>query len=557
MINPQNIPEQLNLAEFFLYAQARQHPDRAAIFYGDETITYGQLVDRTDRATAVYKSLGLEPEQRVLLMLPDVPQFASAWLATVKMGGVVSAVNPDLKADEVRYYLNYTRAKLLVCDAITLPTLDEVRASCPHLKHVLVVRGTEGAHPSTSLGMNGTDALGMNGTDALGMNGTDALGMNGTDALGMNGAGLDYDAELARATPDEAFADTHRDDACVWLYTSGSTGFPKAAVHKHRDFVFNALTYALPVVGYCATDICVSVPRLAFGYALGTNLLFPLLAGAATALFREKPTAEKLFEVMKKHRPTVFTGVPTALNQIVNAAGVDGVDFSSLRVAVSAGEALPAELYSKWKERTGVEVLDGIGSAEMFHIFITNHRGDVKLGSLGRVVEGYEAKVCDDDGATLPDGDIGTLWIKGDSMALEYWQQREKSQDTFRGRWCVSADKFRRDPDGYFYFCGRGDDMLKVSGKWLSPLEVENELLKHPSVREAAVISFQDKDGLDKPKAFVALHPGQTGTEELGEALKKQVRDALAPYKAPRLVVFVDALPRSDRGKVLKGALRG
>ncbi len=511
MINPQQIPEQLNLAEFFLYAQARQHPDRAAIYYRDEVITYGQLVEQTDRATHVYKRLGLEPEQRVLLMLPDVPQFASAWLATVKMGGVVSAVNPDLKADEVRYYLNYTRAKILVCDAITLPALEEVRASCPHLKHVLVV----GSGP------------------------------------------LDYDAELARATPDPTFFDTHRDDACVWLYTSGSTGFPKAAVHKHRDFVFNALTYALPLVGYCATDICVSVPRLAFGYALGTNLLFPLLAGGSTALFREKPTAEKLFEMMKKHRPTMFTGVPTALNQIVNAPNVSEVDFSSLRVAVSAGEALPAELYSKWKQRTGVEVLDGIGSAEMFHIFITNRRGDVKLGSLGRVVEGYEAKVCDDDGVTLPDGDIGTLWIKGDSMALEYWQQREKSQDTYRGRWCVSADKFRRDADGYFYFCGRGDDMLKVSGKWLSPLEVENELLKHPAVREAAVISFQDKDGLDKPKAFVALHPGQTGDDALAEVLKKQVRDALAAYKAPRLVVFVDALPRSDRGKVLKGALRG
>jgi benzoate-CoA ligase family protein len=511
-LDPFALPESLNLTEVFLYAQARQHPARPALYFGDQTITYGGLVDLTDRATAVYRKLGLEQEQRVLLMLPDVPQFASAWFAAVKAGGVVSAVNPDLKGEEVRYYLNYTRAKILVCDAITLPALEEVRAECPHLKHVLVVGGA-GKH-------------------------------------------LDYDAELQRATPDPTFAATHKDDTAVWLYTSGSTGFPKAAVHKHHDFVFNALTYALPLVGYCATDICVSVPRLAFGYALGTNLLFPLLAGGATALFREKPTAEKLFEVMKKHRPTLFTGVPTALNQIVNAPGLEAVDFSSLRIALSAGEALPAELYSKWKERTGVEVLDGIGSAEMFHIFITNRRGDVKLGSLGRVVEGYEAKVCDDEGASLPDGEIGTLWIKGDSMALEYWQQHEKSKSTFRGDWCVSADKFRRDDKGYFFFCGRGDDMLKVSGKWLSPVEVENELLKHPAVREAAVISFQDKDGLDKPKAFVALHPGQAASDALGEELKKQVREALAPYKAPRQVVFLDALPRSDRGKVLKGALR-
>ena len=516
-LDPFALPDSLNLTEVFLYAQARTHPTRAALLFGDQTITYGGLVELTDRATAVYRALGLEQEQRVLLMLPDVPQFASAWFAAVKAGAVVSAVNPDLKADEVRYYLNYTRAKILVCDASTVPALNEVRAQCLHLKHVLVV-----GHSATT-----------------------------------GGPTLDYDAELQRATPDSTFAPTHKDDAAVWLYTSGSTGFPKAAVHKHRDFVFNALTYALPLVGYCATDICVSVPRLAFGYALGTNLLFSLLAGGTTALFREKPTAEKLFEVLKKHRPTLFTGVPTALNQIVNAHGVDGVDFSSLRLALSAGEALPAELYTRWKERTGVEVLDGIGSAEMFHIFITNRQGDVKLGSLGRVVEGYEAKVCDDEGNPLPDGDIGTLWIKGDSMALEYWQQHEKSKTTFRGEWCVSADKFRRDEKGYFFFCGRGDEMLKINGKWLSPIEVENELLKHPAVREAAVISFQDKDGLDKPKAFVALHPGQSPSEELGEALKKQVRDALAAYKAPRQVVFLDALPRSDRGKVLKGALRG
>ena len=512
-MNPFALPEELNLTEVFLYRQALIHPARTALYFGDETISYQQLTELTDRATAVYRMLGLEQEQRVLLMLPDVPQFASAWFAAVKAGAVVSAVNPDTKAEEVRYYLNYTRAKILVCDASTLPALEEVRAGCPHLKHVLVV-GAAGRH-------------------------------------------LDYDAELKKATPDPSFAPTHRDDAAVWLYTSGSTGFPKAAVHKHHDFLFNALTYALPLVGYCATDLCISVPRLAFGYALGTNLLFPLLAGGATVLFREKPTAEKLFELLKKHRPTLLTAVPTALNQIVNAPGVEQIDFSSLRVALSAGEALPAELYSKWKERTGVEVLDGIGSAEMFHIFITNRLGDVKVGSLGRVVEGYDARVCDDDGGELPRGEVGTLWIRGDSMALEYWQQHEKSKSTFRGDWCVSADKFREDEHGYFFFCGRGDDMLKVSGKWLSPLEVENELLKHPAVREAAVISFQDKDGLDKPKAFVALHPGQVASDALGEELKQQVRDALAPYKAPRQVVFIDALPRSDRGKVLKGSLRG
>ncbi len=512
-LDPFKLPETLNLADVFLFQQAARQPSAPAIYFEDTVTTYGQLADQTNRVTAVYKGLGLELEQRVLLMLPDVPQFASAWLGVVKAGGVVSAVNPGLKADEVEYYLNYTRAKILVVDAATLPTVDEVRPKCPHLKHVLVV-GEPGRH-------------------------------------------LGYDAELAKVKPDPSFAPTHRDDTCVWLYTSGSTGFPKGAVHKQHDFVFNALTYGLPVIGYSEKDLGLSVPRLAFGYALGSNLLFPLLAGGSCVLFKEKPTPEKLFPLIARHRPTVLTAVPTALNQILNAEGVEKVDFSSFRLAISAGEALPAELYSRWKKRTGVEILDGIGSAEMFHIFITNRLGDVKLGSLGRPVEGYRAKVCDDDGRELPRGEVGTLWVSGDSMALEYWQQHEKSKSTFRGDWCVSADKFQHDDDGYFYFCGRGDDMLKVGGKWLSPVEVENALLQHPAVREAAVIGFKDADGLEKPKAFVALNEGHQAGEGLGEQLKAHVRESLAPFKAPRQVVFLEALPRSDRGKVLKTALRG
>lgn len=512
-MNPAQLPEQLNLAQVFLHAQAAAHPQRPAIYFEDQVITLGQLADATHRASAVFKSLGLQWEQRVLLMLPDVPQFASAWFGAVQAGGVVSAVNPGLKPEELVYYLNYTRAKLVVTEPETAAALAQVRGQCPHLEHVLV----SGAHSSF---------------------------------------GLDYDDALAKATPDATIAATHRDDTCVWLYTSGSTGFPKGAVHKQHDFVFNALTYG-KLLGYQPGDVGLSIPRLAFGYALGTNLLFPLLGGGATALFKDKPTPEKFFELLKKHRPTVLTAVPTALNNILNAPGLADADFSSLRLVISAGEALPAELYQRWKQRTGVEILDGIGSAEMFHIFITNRPGDVKLGSLGRVVEGYEAKVCDEHGVELPRGEIGTLWVRGDSMALEYWQQHDKSKSTFRGDWCVSADKFQHTEDGYFYFCGRGDDMLKIGGRWLSPVEVENVLLQHPAVREAAVVSFKDEDGLDKPRAFVALHAGQAASDALAEAIKAHVRGALEPYKAPRQVRFVDALPRSDRGKVLKTELRG
>jgi benzoate-CoA ligase family protein len=505
-IDPFSMPEEINIADFFLHQQVPKFAHKTAIIFENQHITYAQLSDEVNRACASFQALGLQAEQRVLLMLPDVPQFAYAWFGAVQMGACVSAVNNGLKDDELIYYLNYTRAKIVVADEPTAKAISLIRSHCTHVSQVVSL--------------------------------------------------ADFDSARKNAIPDARIAKTHRDDVCVWLYTSGSTGFPKAAVHKHRDFVFNAITFAKSVLQYSENDVCLSVPRLAFGYALGTNLLFPLLKGATTVLFKEKPSPEKLFELIEKHKPTFLTAVPTSLNQILNQPNVNSIHFKSLRVTISAGEALPAELYQKWKKVTGVEILDGIGSAEMFHIFITNRIGDVKLGSLGKVVEGYKAKVCDEFGNELPRGEVGTLWVSGDSMALEYWQQREKSRTTFRGEWCVSADKFQHDEEGYFYFCGRGDDMLKVGGKWLSPVEVENVLLQHPQIKEAAVVGFKDADGLEKPRAFVALHNGM-GSASLAEEIKLHVRTKLEPNKAPRDVRFIDALPRSDRGKVLKTELKG
>lgn len=508
-----DLPEPLNLAEIFLYRQLPTRGDSPAIYFDDQVITYAALAAQVDRANAVFRGLGLESEQRVLLILPDLPEFAYAWFGVNKAGGVVAAVHPEQKPDELAYYLNYTRAKLAVVHHSALSSLESVASRCPFLKHALIVAGPAGRY-------------------------------------------LSFEQELARVQPDGHFAPTHKDDPAVWLFTSGSTGFPKAAVHKQHDFIFNALTYGLPILRYDSRDICISVPKLAFGYALGTNLLFPLLAGGSTALFSGKSTPEQMFALIQRHRPTVLTSVPTAINAMVNAPGVGEVDFSSLRVCISAGEALPAEMYHKWKQRTGVEILDGIGSAEMFHIFITNRFGDVKLGALGRTVEGYEAKICDDDGQEVAPGEVGTLWVRGDSMALEYWQQHQKSKQTFRGDWCVSADKFTRDSAGYFYFCGRGDDMLKVGGKWVSPVEVENALLSHGAVREAAVIGFKDRDGLEKPKAFLVLNDGCRVTDNLAEEIKAYVCQKLSPLKAPRQIHFVESLPKSDRGKVLKTQLR-
>jgi len=513
-LDPNALPEELNLSEVFLYRQLASRGSSTALHTANGTVSYAELANQASRAAAVLRGLGLEMEQRVLLMLPDVPEFASAWFGVSRAGGVVAAVNPEQKPEEIAYYLGYTRAKILVVHHCALEAVESVRSGCPFLKHVLVVGGDPGRH-------------------------------------------LGYERELAAARPEEKGASTHRDDPSVWLFTSGSTGFPKAAVHKQRDFVFNALCYALPVVGYRASDVALAVPKLAFGYALGTNLLFPLFAGGSAVLFPEKSTPERLCSLIQRFRPTVLTSVPTAINAMATCPNAASVDFSSLRVCISAGEALPAEVYERWKRLTGVEILDGIGSAEMFHIFITNRFGDVKVGSLGKVVDGYEAKICDDAGNELPRDEIGTLWIRGGSTALEYWQQREKSCQTFRGDWCVSADKFRQDGHGYFWFCGRSDDMLKVGGKWLSPLEVENVLLSHAAVQEAAVIAFKDADGLEKPEAFVVLAAGYHAGEELAEQLKAHVRSRLAPYKTPRQIRFLPALPKSDRGKVLKSQLRG
>jgi acyl-coenzyme A synthetase/AMP-(fatty) acid ligase len=299
-------------------------------------------------------------------------------------------------------------------------------------------------------------------------------------------------------------------------------------------------------------DVTLGVPKLFFGYATGTDLMFPFAVGATSVLFRDKSTPERLFELIARHRPTVLTSVPTMINKMVQR---EGADISSLRVCISAGEALPPELYQRWKSRFGVEILDGIGSAELFHIYISNRFGEVRPGSLGRLVPGYEARVVGADGLDVADGEVGTLWVKGDSAALCYWQAHEKSKEVLRGDWVVSGDLFRRDGDGFFSYAGRADDMLKVGGIFVSPMEVESCLLRHPDVLETAVVGFEDGDGLVKPLAFVVLK-GASPSEELSARLIEHCKRELARYKAPHRIEFVEALPRSDRGKILRRELR-
>lgn len=511
-------PERLNLCVELVDENVRQgRGDRVAVLYGDESYTYRQVLENVCRAANLLAELGLQREQRVLLMLSDHPEFVWFWFAAVRMGAVVSAVNPDAKPEELAYYLEYTRSRVLVAEERLVGTSVDLGAA-RHLAATVVCRGA-GGPPSAGV--------------------------------------IRWEDVRSRLSADHAPADTLAEDVGVFLYTSGSTGFPKAVVHRHVDFLYNTHAYALPVLRYTPDDVTVGVPKLFFGYALGTNLLFPFKVGATTALFAEKSTPERVLEEISRRRATVLTSVPAMLSGMLHADTPPGrYDWSSVRVAISAGEALLGELYTRYREKFGHEVLDGIGSAELFHIYITNRPGDVTVGSLGRVVEGYEARICDDEGRELPDGELGALWIKGESAGLGYFMRTAATRASFRGEWYVSADKFRRDEQGRFWYGGRTDDLLKVGGRFLAPIEVENALLAHPAVEEVAVVGYRDEEGLEKPRAFVVPKKGHEGTPELAAELQAFAKQKLQPWKYPRQIVFRESLPRSDRGKVLKTALR-
>ncbi|MGH9259112.1 MAG: benzoate-CoA ligase family protein, partial [Acidimicrobiales bacterium] len=436
-------PNLLNIADYFLDARVREgRGERPAIHTAARALTYTDLQGLANRFGQVLATTGVEPEQRVMIALPDGPEFVAALFGTLKLGAVVVMVNPQLKPDAIAYLYDYTRARVAVVHRETAEAFRAAATGARHLRRVLVI------------------------------------------------GEADVDRALAQAPPRLDTFPSHRDDAAIWLFSGGTTGRPKAVVQTHASFVNTTECYGRGVIGYSENDVTLSVPKLFFGYATGSNLLFPFSAGAATALFPEPATAETVFQHIARFRPTLLINVPTMINQMVSHPDASRQDLSSVRLATSAGEALPVELYRRWRQTFGVELLDGLGTAEMWHIFISNRPGAVRPGTIGTAVPGFEVKVCDDDGVTVPDGDVGALWVRGDSRAIGYWQQMDKTRQGFRGEWYVSGDLIRRDADGYFTYCGRADDMLKVSGKWLSPQEVEGCLLQHPAVKEAAVIGI-------------------------------------------------------------------
>jgi benzoate-CoA ligase family protein len=509
-----DFPERFNMSDYFLYHNVEEGREgKVCLYFEDQKFTYADAVRLSNRAGNALRESGVRVEDRVLIVLPDCPEFAWAWFGAARVGAVIAMVNPLLPASDYEYYLDYTRAPVAVIHESLLENFTRAARGAKYLRKVLVVGGERGEFESF--------------------------------------------AEVTGAMPDEcARADTSRDDLAIWLFTSGSTGHPKAAVHLQHDLPYNTECYAKRVLGVNENDLTVSVPKLFFGYATGTNLLFPFSVGGATALFSERSTPEKLFDVIERYRPTILTSVPTMINSMLNLEGAARRDLSSLRCCLSAGEALPAELYERWVKTCGVEILDGIGSAEMFHIYITNRPGDVKPGSLGRVVEGYEARVVDAEGRELPAGEMGTLKVRGDSAALCYWRAHEKSKETFAGDWCTTGDQFHVDAQGYFWYHGRTDDMLKVSGIYVAPVEIESCLMQHEAVVECAVVGHDAGDGLIKSKAFVVAREGFDANEELAAALKEFVKSRLAPYKYPRLVEFVASLPKNDRGKIDRKQLK-
>jgi benzoate-CoA ligase family protein len=534
-------PERFNMATYFLDNRISEgRGGKVAVYCEDQRYTYSEVQQMTNRMGNVLFNLGVEMEDRVLIALPDSIEFVATWFAIAKIGAVITMVhggfggksgnhsdrivNTILPTADYEYYLDYTRAKVAVVHASVMERFAPAAAHSRYLRHTVVV-GTKVSGSVESLSGRSSIVSYEKATDAA------------SDQL-----------ETAPTTPD---------DLAIWLFTSGSTGQAKAAVHLQHDLPYNTECYAKQVLKINESDITLSVPKLFFGYATGTNLLFPFAVGGATALFAERSTAETMFEMIQKFRPTILTSVPTMINAMLQVEGArDKYDLSSLRYCLSAGEALPPELYHRWMEAFGVEILDGIGSAEMFHIYITNYPGDVVPGSLGRIVPGYEARIVDADGRDLPTGEMGTLKIKGDSAALCYWGAHEKSKQTFAGDWCTSGDQFRIDERGYYWYCGRTDEMLKVGGIFVSPTEIENCLLEHEAVRECAVIGASDEQGLIKPKAFIVLADDGAASPELERELKDYVKARLAVYKYPRWIEFRDDLPKNERGKMDRRALK-
>ena len=509
------LPAEFNVASWFVDRPVAEGRGAAPAFHCEgRVLSYADVRELADRTGNALRELGVEMEHRVVMICLDAPEFLGTFWGAIKIGAVPVPVNTLLRAPDYRYVLDDSRARVAVVSAPLLAEVTPALEGARHLRHVLVAGGAPGPH-------------------------------------------LSFEEHVGRAPATLEAAVTSRDDVAFWQYSSGSTGRPKGAVHLHHDMAVAAETYGKQVLGIRPTDKVYSAAKLFFAYGLGNAGYFPMSVGAQSVLYPGRPAPDAVFDLIARHRPTIFFAVPTLYAAMLAAKeGERPLDLSSLRLCVSAGEALPADLYRRWLERFGVEIIDGIGTTESGHIFLSNRPGAVRPGSSGLPVPGYDCAIVDDEGHPVAPGEIGNLRVRGDSIMAYYWNQHDKTKATLFGPWIQTGDKYHQDADGYFWYDGRGDDMLKVGGIWVSPVEVENTLVGHPAVLEVAVVGHEDTDRLVKPKAFVVLKDGQAAAPALGEELKGFVKDKLAPYKYPRWIEFVPALPKTATGKIQRFKLR-
>jgi len=501
---------------------ARGVGDKPAFTDGTHTLTFAELQTATARCAHGLRALGLKPESRIALVMLDTVDFPVAFWGAIRAGSVAIPLNTLLNAEQYAYMLDDSRAEALFVSAPLARTIAPIIERLSHLRLIVIAGG------------NAQD----------------------TAVFPKREVHL-FDDVLGGAAAEPWTAPTVSDEVAFWLYSSGSTGMPKGTRHVHISLIATAKLYGQGVLGIRRDDVVFSAAKLFFAYGLGNAMSFPLSVGATAVLCPGRPSPDAVFEVMRRERPTIFYGVPTlyaamlARNDLKRGAGSD-----RLRICVSAGEALPAHIGTQWRERVGVDVLDGIGSTEMLHIFLSNRPGHIRYGSSGRPVPGYEAKILGEDGNEVGDDEVGELVVRGPSAAEGYWNQRAKTRRTFAGEWTYTGDKYVREADGTFFYCGRTDDMFKVSGIWVSPFEVEAALLSHEAVLEAAVIGRKDPDGLVKPKAFVVLKQGYSADERLIEALKEHVKERAGGGKYPRWIDVRAELPKTATGKIQRFVLR-
>ena len=509
-------PESFNFAQHLIEVN-QGRPGKTAFIDDIGSLSYGALDQRIRKMAAGLRSLGLRREERVLLLMQDGIDWPVAFLGALYAGIVPVAVNTLLTADEYAYMLRHSRAQAALVSSALMAVLQSALAAGPNeIKHLLV-SGRAGESPKGALGL---------------------------------------EPFLDAQPPLQEPAGTAADEPAFWLYSSGSTGRPKGTVHTHANLWWTAKLYGKRVLGLTEQDIAFSAAKLFFAYGLGNSLTFPLSVGATVLLMAERATPEACFKRWTEAKPTLFFGAPTGYAAMLAAEEFPSRSQVALRLCCSAGEALPRDIGERFRARLGCEVLDGIGSTEMLHIFLSNRPGEVRYGTTGRPVDGYEVDLRGEDGRSVPAGAIGELYVRGPSAALMYWNDRRRSRDTFQGGWTKSGDKYRRDADGWYVYAGRSDDMLKVSGQYVSPFEVEAMLIEHPKVLEAAVVGVADAEGLTKPKAFIVLKAGEEGSAALEAELKAFAKSRLALHKYPRIIQFIDTLPKTATGKIQRFKLR-